>query len=395
MADPVVPNYISGIGRFATDRFTYEKHIVGEDDRHKANQIDLFPTVVIGTAQTTVQDAIAAISLSIGTPPADASTTVKGIVKLAGDIAGTATSVTVTKIQGKPVSALTPSSGDVLTWDGSVWKPQSIVGTFTNLTVTGNTTLGTNSGNTLVVNAQTTLSNNLTVNGNTVLGNSGADSTTITGTVGITGNTTVTGNVTVSSILNVGSAISMSPGATAVSYGSTSTTTLTSSDTIHITTPTTLYINASTINHTASTTLLTGFVKQNNGTFNIGSAASLSISNGASTSINTPLLLSSYGKINKKYITGSNSNIDIYPALYDVYFAPTLTASRQWTINETSYPAATQGFHLKIVNYAAYGITIYTPLPALGTLVYIGPSQMAAIYRTSTDWEVEYKVNLA
>ena len=47
MADPVVPNYISGIGRFATDRFTYEKHIVGEDDRHKANQIDLFPTVVI------------------------------------------------------------------------------------------------------------------------------------------------------------------------------------------------------------------------------------------------------------------------------------------------------------------------------------------------------------
>ena len=115
MADPVVPNFVSGIGRLATDRFTYEKHINGTDDRHQAGQIDLFPTIVIGTTKTNVQDAITAISSIIGTPPPDASTTVKGIVKLAGDIAGTALSVTVTKIQGKPVSTSTPTSGDVLT----------------------------------------------------------------------------------------------------------------------------------------------------------------------------------------------------------------------------------------------------------------------------------------
>jgi hypothetical protein len=386
MADPLVPNYLNGIGRLATDRYTYEKHINGTGDRHNANQIDLFPTVVIGTSQSNVQDAITAISTVIGTPPPDASTTVKGIVKLAGDIAGTATSVVVTRLQGKPVSALTPSSGDVLTWDGSTWKPQSISGSFTNLTVTGNTTLGTNSSNTLVVNAQTTLSNNLTVNGNTNLGNSGSDVITITGVFNVTGNTTLTGT------LNVSSAITMSSGATAASYSSLLTTTLTSGDSVRVVSPNTLLLQSNTMTVTASNTLLSGFVKQNTGTFNIGSGSTFSMSGGSNASINAPFLLSSFGKINKKYLNGSNANISIYPALYDTYIAPTLTAARQWTIDETTYAATTQGFHLKIVNYSAYGITIYSP--TLVTIVYVGPSQMAGLYRTSTSWELEYKVNL-
>jgi hypothetical protein len=393
MADPVVPNYISGIGRLATDRFTYEKHIVGEDDRHKANQIDLFPTVVIGSEQSTVQDAIEAISLVIGTPPADASTTVKGIVKLAGDIAGTATSVTVTKIQGKPISTLTPSIGDVLTWDGSVWKPQSISGTFTNLTVTGNTTLGTNSSNTLVVNAQATLSNNLTVNGNTVLGNSGADSTTITGTVGITGNATITGNETVSGILNVGSAIFMATGATACSYSGSVSATLTSGDSVRVIAPNTLLLQSSTMTVTATNTLLSGFVKQNTGTFGVGSGSSFVIFNGASTSIQAPFLLSGRGKINKKYTTAGNADTTVYPALYDVYITSgSFTADRSYIIDETSYDATILGYEFEVINRSGFIIYIFSPSPALISLV--ANNKAGTFYRSASGWALKYIVSI-
>ena len=55
----------------------------------------------------------------------DASTSAKGIVQLAGDISGTATSVTVSKIQGNAVATTAPVDGQVLTWDNAAsnWKP--------------------------------------------------------------------------------------------------------------------------------------------------------------------------------------------------------------------------------------------------------------------------------
>ncbi|HEX3876703.1 MAG TPA: hypothetical protein VHW24_06945 [Bryobacteraceae bacterium] len=43
-----------------------------------------------------------------------------------GDIGGTLTSATVKSIQGKSVSTTAPSSGQVLTWNGTQWLPQSI-----------------------------------------------------------------------------------------------------------------------------------------------------------------------------------------------------------------------------------------------------------------------------
>jgi uncharacterized protein YbjQ (UPF0145 family) len=55
----------------------------------------------------------------------DASSAAKGILQLAGDLAGSATSPLVTKIQGKPVSNTTPTSGQVLTFDGTSWAPSS------------------------------------------------------------------------------------------------------------------------------------------------------------------------------------------------------------------------------------------------------------------------------
>lgn len=56
----------------------------------------------------------------------DATTSVKGIVQLAGDIGGTATSVVVTRLQGTAVSATTPTTNQVLQHNGTQWVPASI-----------------------------------------------------------------------------------------------------------------------------------------------------------------------------------------------------------------------------------------------------------------------------
>ena len=60
-----------------------------------------------------------------GSTVADATTSVKGIVQLAGDLGGSAASVTVAKIQGKPVSSTAPISGQVLRYNGTQWEPSA------------------------------------------------------------------------------------------------------------------------------------------------------------------------------------------------------------------------------------------------------------------------------
>jgi hypothetical protein len=134
MSDPLVPNYKREVGRLATDRFDFEDHVEGLRFRHKADAIDVFPTLVIGTTHATnVQQALEALR-DAAEPPVinDASTVTKGIVQLAGDIGGVATNVVVTRIQGKPISSLTPSDGNVLTWDGTamVWHPAAPTNVF-------------------------------------------------------------------------------------------------------------------------------------------------------------------------------------------------------------------------------------------------------------------------
>lgn len=134
MSNPLIPNYKKDVGRLVTDRFDFQNHIDGVAFRHKANQIDLEPILNIGSVTcTTVQDAIDKLTIIV-TPPviADATTVSKGIIQLSGDLAGTATSVLVTKLQGKPISTLPPNSGDVLTWDGisSSWIPSPAINAF-------------------------------------------------------------------------------------------------------------------------------------------------------------------------------------------------------------------------------------------------------------------------
>lgn len=145
MSNPLIPNYKNNIGRLTTDRFDFQNHIDGASFRHKANQIDLEPILSIGSVNcNTVQDAIDQLTVIV-TPPviSDATTISKGIIQLSGDLAGTATSVLVTKLQGKPISTLSPSNGDVLTWDGSSssWIPSSAINAFT----AGGDLVGTNS----------------------------------------------------------------------------------------------------------------------------------------------------------------------------------------------------------------------------------------------------------
>lgn len=132
MTNPLVPNYKKDVGRLVADRYDFEKHLNGTDFRHVAGQIDLFPTVVVdGYAKTTVQDAISALSEVIYAPSVpDATPTSLGVIQLDGDISGTAYNISVVKIQGKPISTLIPSTGQVLSWNGSYWAPSNPTNSF-------------------------------------------------------------------------------------------------------------------------------------------------------------------------------------------------------------------------------------------------------------------------
>lgn len=134
MSDPLIPNYKKDVGRLSTDRFDFQEHIEGTRFRHNADAIDVIPNLVVGsTTSVNVLEALEALA-SAAQPPVinDATTASKGIIQLAGDIAGVATNVVVTRIQSKPISTLTPSNGDVLTWDGysNVWKPAGATNVF-------------------------------------------------------------------------------------------------------------------------------------------------------------------------------------------------------------------------------------------------------------------------
>lgn len=128
---PIIPNFQYGVGQLVTYRVDFASHTDGAAFRHNATMIDLFPYITINsTTATTVQSAIALLATAVSsiTIP-NATTTSLGIVRLAGDLQGTTTTATaprVSGLQGYPIANSTPSSGNVLTWTGSSWSPQSI-----------------------------------------------------------------------------------------------------------------------------------------------------------------------------------------------------------------------------------------------------------------------------
>ncbi len=94
---------------------------------------------------------------------ADATTSTNGILRLAGDLGGTAASPLVAKIQGKTVSSTAPTTGQVLKYDGTQWAPGSTVTTETQtLSLSGSTITisGTNSSVVLPVAADATTTTN-------------------------------------------------------------------------------------------------------------------------------------------------------------------------------------------------------------------------------------------
>jgi hypothetical protein len=123
--------YRAPSGRLALDRYDFQDHITGSNFRHTASQVDLNPAVTINSIpRTDVQSAISALSSLVVSGAPDASTSVKGLVKLTNDFGGTASLPKVTGLQGIPISTLTPSINNVLAFNGSAWVPSSSTSAF-------------------------------------------------------------------------------------------------------------------------------------------------------------------------------------------------------------------------------------------------------------------------
>lgn len=145
----VAPNFTPGLGRLTTDVYDFRKHLDGYISfRHTAPQIDLSPAIVVnGSSKSTVQTCLEAINALVPQIIPNATTGAVGLVQISGDINGlgsSATNIKVGGLQGRPISTLSPSTNDVLGWNGSAWAPTNITvssPTFTSLTVSGTSTL--------------------------------------------------------------------------------------------------------------------------------------------------------------------------------------------------------------------------------------------------------------
>lgn len=93
----------------------------------------------------------------------DADATTKGKVQLAGDLGGTASSPTIARLQGATLSSSTPTTGQVLKYNGTAWVPDAVVlAEAQTLSLTGTTVTlsGTNSSVTLPVASNATITSN-------------------------------------------------------------------------------------------------------------------------------------------------------------------------------------------------------------------------------------------
>jgi hypothetical protein len=93
---------------------------------------------LLATAPATLTGSSGAKSVTVAV--SDATTGAKGVVELAGDLAGTAASPSVVALRGTPVSSTSPTIGQVLKYDGSQWGPgtDNTGGGGVNLVTAGN-----------------------------------------------------------------------------------------------------------------------------------------------------------------------------------------------------------------------------------------------------------------
>jgi hypothetical protein len=150
--NPTNPNITTGAltGRVVADRYDFQKHITGESLRHDGYSLSLVPAVTISSVEyDDVHSAISQLAnLITPPPPPDATSSVKGLVRLAGDLGGASTSALnprVSGLQGIPINTLTPTTNQVLTYNGSSWGPADT----TNIFVAGGDLDGSNSNQTV------------------------------------------------------------------------------------------------------------------------------------------------------------------------------------------------------------------------------------------------------
>lgn len=164
MTNPSNPNYKPNVGRLVADRFDFQHHIEGSNFRHKADSIDLSPSLVVGgNTVTNLQSAVTAINVLVGSTPIQLATaTTPGMVQLSttGDVQGTATKLRVVNIQGVPINTLTPTNGQVLTFSGGSWSPSAGFSGSGDLA-------GTSSSQTVI--GLTGVSNTVSMHGNTII----------------------------------------------------------------------------------------------------------------------------------------------------------------------------------------------------------------------------------
>lgn len=126
------------------------------------NNSILTETQTLGLVGSTL--TISGTGSSVVLPTAvDASASTNGIVRLAGDLGGTAASPLVAKLQGRTLSSTAPTSGQVLKFDGTSWVPSTGVLTETQtLSLAGSTLTisGTSSSVVLPVASDATTTTN-------------------------------------------------------------------------------------------------------------------------------------------------------------------------------------------------------------------------------------------
>lgn len=115
-----------GIGRLTLDRYDFKKHTDGEDFFHNSNSVKLNPPVTIDSVEyDNLQDAVDALNALASEALPEATSSVKGILKINGDLSGDSNSQTVIKIQGVAVSSTPPGADYLLAYNNSnsQWEP--------------------------------------------------------------------------------------------------------------------------------------------------------------------------------------------------------------------------------------------------------------------------------
>jgi hypothetical protein len=126
------------------------------------NNSVLTETQILGLSGSTL--TISGTGSSVVLPTAvDATSSTNGMVRLAGDLGGTAASPLVAKLQGRTLSSTAPTTGQVLKFDGTSWIPATGVLTETQtLSLSGSTLTisGTSSSVVLPVSSDATTTTN-------------------------------------------------------------------------------------------------------------------------------------------------------------------------------------------------------------------------------------------